>query len=333
VRNYSFGRLKASAAFAAVFAAVVLAMPARAADPIFPPGSRVGLVPPAGMVTSDTFDGFVDPDKDAAMLISTLPAGAFSQIEKTMDPEALRKQGISLDKREPIELKVGKGFLFTGRQIADKAHYHKWLLLIAAGDITALVAVQVPEQEGAYPDRVVRTALATLAIRSAVPQEEELSLLPFTVGDLAGFHIDGVIRGHALVLSDAQSEGPKDQAKDQAKASPAESPSARALVAALPGGPTEPDDRANFARLSLNEIAGIKDVRIIMSEPLRIGGQPGYQTMAEAKDARSGVDVMVVQWLRFGSTGFLQIMAVARTENWTSVLARLRTIRDSIEPK
>jgi len=70
-----------------------------------------------------------------------------------------------------------------------------------------------------------------------------------------------------------------------------------------------------------------------VSEPLRIGGQSGYQTMAEAKDARSGTDVMVVQWLRFGSGGFLQMIGVARADNWTSVLARLRAVRDSVELK
>jgi len=85
--------------------------------------------------------------------------------------------------------------------------------------------------------------------------------------------------------------------------------------------------------LSFNEITGVRNVHITMSEPLRIGGQPGYQTMAEAKDARSGSDVMVVQWLRFGSGGFLQMTSVARADNWIGVLARLRAIRDSVEPK
>jgi hypothetical protein len=42
---------------------------------------------------------------------------------------------------------------------------------------------------------------------------------------------------------------------------------------------------------------------------------------------------MVVQWLRFGSGGFLQMIGVARADTWTRVLARLRTVRDSIEPK
>jgi hypothetical protein len=333
VSNSNFRCGKAFAGFATVLAFMVLATPVRAADPTFPPGSRIGLVPPVGMVTSDAFIGFSDANKDAAILIAALPAAAYSQIEKTMDPEALRKQGISLDKRESMQLNVGKGFLFTGRQVVDKARYRKWLLVAAASDLTALVTVQVPEQEQAYSDRVVRAALATLAVRPTVPQAEELSLLPFAVGELAGFQIDGVLRGRALVLSDAHSEGPEDSAKDSAKAPPEGSPNARMLVAAMPGGPAEPDDRAKFARMSFNEIAGVKDVHITMSEPLRIGGQPGYQTMAEAKDARNGNDVIVVQWLRFGSGGFLQMTGVARADHWTAVLARLRAIRDSVEPK
>jgi len=329
VRNSNVRFRKACAGFAAVCALMVLAMPVRAADPIFPPGSRIGLVPPVGMVTSDTFIGFSDANKDAAILIAALPAAAYSKIEKTMDPEALRKQGISLDKRESMQLNVGKGFLFIGRQVVDKARYRKWLLVAAASDLTALVTVQVPEQENAYSDRVVRAALATLAVRPTVPQAEELSLLPFAVGDLAGFKIDSVLPGRALVLSDVQGEGPNDSAKEPAE----RDLNARVLLAAMPGGPKEPDDRANFARLSFNEITGVRNVHITMSEPLRIGGQPGYQTMAEAKDARSGNDVMVVQWLRFGSGGFLQITSVARADNWIGVLARLRAIRDSVEPK
>ncbi len=70
-----------------------------------------------------------------------------------------------------------------------------------------------------------------------------------------------------------------------------------------------------------------------MSEPLRIGGQSGYQTMAEAKDVRTGTDLMVVQWLRFGSGGYLQMVGIAPADAWTGTLARLRTVRDSVELK
>ena len=101
----------------------------------------------------------------------------------------------------------------------------------------------------------------------------------------------------------------------------------------MPGGPSDPADRANFAKLSFDEIGGIKNVHLTMSEPLRGGGQSGYQTMADAQDARTGADVKVVQWLRFGGGGFLQMIGIGPVDSWTAILARLRTVRDSVELK
>jgi hypothetical protein len=308
----------------------ILATSAIAADAIFPPGSRVGLVPPPGMVTSNTFDGFADPEKDAAILITVLPAAAYSQFEKTTDTDVLKKQGVNLEKREPIKLDTGKGFLLSGRQVADKARYRKWLLVVAADDLTVLVTVQAPEQETLYSDSIVRAALATVSVRAKVPEAEELGLLPFVVADLAGFHIDGVLRGRVLMLSDLRKENPEDVAKGGLVVGGSE---ARLLIAALPSPPIDPNDHANFARLAFNEIGGIRDVHLTMSEPLRFGGQSGFQTMAEAKDARSGADIRVVQWLRFGGGGFMQMIGVGPADTWTSVLSRLRTVRDSVELK
>jgi len=162
-------------------------------------------------------------------------------------------------------------------------------------------------------------------VRPNVPEAEELGLLPFAIGDFAGFHVDGALRGRALMLSDTS--GPKDASKEANGGNL----DARMLIAAVPGGPTEPDQHANFAKLAFGEIGGIRNVRVTVSESLRIGGQSGYQTMAEAKDAQTGADLMVVQWLRFGGGGYLQMVGIARADGWTSVLTRLRTVRDSVE--
>ena len=64
-----------------LLALVICAVPARAADPIFPTGSRVGLVPPAGMLPSKAFSGFADPDRNAAILLVTFPPVAFDQLD------------------------------------------------------------------------------------------------------------------------------------------------------------------------------------------------------------------------------------------------------------
>jgi hypothetical protein len=318
------------------------ALPARAADPIFPLGSRVGLVPPDGMKMSHNFAGFADPNEDAAILMTTLPAEAYGQIERTFDADALKKQGFSIEKREPIKLGVGTGFLVVGRQTAKEDHYRKWLLVVPASDLTALISVQIPDPDkDGYSDALVRAALATLAVRASVPEQEELGLLPFTIGDLAGFHIAGVLPGRAIMLGDppaelpkeAQKEPPADASKEPPKEAPPAGAEVRMLIAAVPGGPSEFDDRANFARLNFNEIGGINDIHDVTSEPLRVGGQSGYQTLAQAKDVHTGNDVNVVQWLRFGSGGFLQMTGIARREKWANSLSRLRAVRDSVELK
>jgi hypothetical protein len=303
---------------------IVPALPAWAADPTFPIGSRLGLVPPSGMMPSRTFEGFEDPDKNASIFLTTLPMGAFAQLDKSMVPEAMKQQGINVDKREPMDLPAGKGFLLSGKQTSDKGPLRKWLLVAAADNLTALVSVQVPEQETAYSDQTVRAALETLTVRPQVPEAEQLSLMPFKIGDLAGFHVDEALPGRAIMLSDA----PAGHSDEDASNPPN---NVRMFIAAQSGGPEEPGDRENFARVAFDQIVGIKEVHVQDAEPLRISNQPGYQTLAKAKDVQTGSDIMVVQWLRFGTGGFIRMIGMARADGWADSLNRLRTVRDSID--
>jgi hypothetical protein len=312
-------------ALALLLAVSALPVPAQAADPIFPKGSRIGMVPPGDMTTSKTFEGFADPQKSAAILITTLPAEAYDSLEKNGVPDALRKQGFAIDKREPIEIKAGKAFLVTGIEVVDNTRYRKWLLVAALSDLTALINVQTLETDATYSEKALRAALATITVRATVPDAERLSLLPFTFGDLAGFRVSDVLPGRAVILIDAPGDADKDV--------PAADIKARAMVAALGGGPSEPSDWASFARTTFGSISGIKDVHLQMSEPLRIGGQPGYQTLAKAKDATTGADIMVVQWLRFGGSSHVQMLGISRADVWSDEFPRLRTIRDNIDPR
>jgi hypothetical protein len=294
---------------------------AAAADVIFPTGSRLGLVPPAGMVPSRTFQGFEEPGTKAAIVLTTLPANAYEQLAKSMVPEAMKKEGIEVERREPVELPAGKGFVLSGRQTIEKERYRKWLLIASADDVTALVNVQVPEQAANYSEEAVRAAFATLAVRPHIPETELLALIPFRIGELAGFHVEDVLPGRAIVLVDPASQT-ADGAGVTAKG--------RMFISALPGGPEEAADRGNFARVAFGQIVGIKDVQLQDAGPLRIASQPGYQTLAKAKDAGTGADVMVVQWLRFGSGGFLRMIGIARADAWPEMFGRLRAVRDSV---
>jgi hypothetical protein len=350
---------------ASLFAFVIWTSPAQAADPVFPIGSRIGLVPPPGMSLSTRFEGFEDTADNAAILLATFPGDAFAALDKSMVPSALANQGI--DKREPFQATVGNGFLLTGQRQAGPLTFRQWMLIAPAGNATALVTVRVPAQDSKYTDQIVRAALATVAVRAGIPDAERLSLLPFTVGNLAGFKIEDVLPGRALMLvhlappppqSDKTDKTPADKTpadknssdktpsdktssdKTSASASSAndtdiegEPVDARFLIAALPGGPSDATDDDNFARTTFNQIGGISDVRVQDAEPLRLSGQSGYETLAKAKDAAGKTDLMVVQWLRFGTGGYMQMIGTARADIWTDVFMRMRTVRDSIGSK
>jgi hypothetical protein len=294
-----------------------------AADPTFPTGSRIGLVPPPGMTVSKNFMGFEDDDKSAAIIISTLPAPAYEQLDKSMTPELLQKQGINIDRREPMTLGANKGFMLSGKQTTPKGRYRKWLLAIGADDVTALVTAQAQDQDQTYPDQAMRDALASVAIRPSVPDAERMSLLPFVVSDLAGLHIDDIVPGNALMLIDTP-PGENGAPPDPRRAT-------HFLIAAMAGGPEEAADRDNFARVTFDQIGGIYDVHIQDAGPLRLGGQPGYQILASAKE--NGTDVMVIQWLRFGTGGFMQMIGIGQASGWPPVFMRLRTVRDSVDPR
>jgi hypothetical protein len=302
-------------------------VPPRTPGTVFPIGSRIGLVPPPGMTPGKAFSGFVAADGKAAIIINVLPSEAFASMQQALSDESLKARGITVEKRETLQLAIGKADLVVGtQQSPDNTPYRKWLLLLPSKDFTALVTAQAPQQDKAYTDSVVRAALATLTVRASVPDTEFLALLPFKVGDLAGFQIGNIVPGRAVLLIDA----PKFPHLIVTKGLPEYEFNARFIVTAVPGGPITSQQRANLARDAFRSIQGLSDVQVTMSEPVRVESQEEFETVASAKDAGSGVSLMVIQWLLFGDGGFLQMVGVSRNDIWESELTRMRRIRDGI---
>ena len=165
----------------------------------------------------------------------------------------------------------------------------------------------------------MRAALASVAIRATIPVEEQLSLLPFGVRELAGFRVGGILPGRAIMLTDGKPDDDKQSVDTH-------------IVAALaPGRPANPSERDNFARDVFATIPNLKDVRITSAEPLRLGGYQAHQIMALGKDHASGTDITIVQWVFFGGSAYLHLIGVAPTKTWLAAYGRFRQVRDGIE--
>jgi hypothetical protein len=301
------------------------ALSASAAEPSYPPGSRIGLTPPPGLVPSKTFFGYEDPNNSVAMVLVALPPQAYADLDASVTADALKRQGVTLESREALALPSGNAFLVVGRQEVDNTKIRKWILVASSPGVTGFVTVQMPETATAvYPDAAIRASLASLAFRAAVPVEEQLGLLPFKIGEFSGFRVAGVIPGRAVMLSDAPAG---------ASGSPDSTNEPHIFAAIAPGAPAQSGDRDTFAREALATFPNIREIRVTTSEPLRMSGQQGHQIIADAKDATGKSALTLVQWLRFGSSGYMQIIGIARADAWKDAYPRFRSVRDGIEAR
>jgi hypothetical protein len=308
----------ASAAFISALSAIA----GHAAELVYPTGSRIGLEPAKGLSASKRFPGFEDRTSGATVLILDLPAQALSEAAKQISKDGLKKQGIVEDTRENFSHRSGKGTLVAGHQQGDRKT-RKWILLTSIFDSTTLVVVEVPDDAAtSYSDAAVRTMLSSLMMRASVPIDEQLNLLPLRFTELSGMRPVRVIASTGAILTD----GPKDTLE------PSEQP--LLIVSIGRGGPDEPAARDIFARNLFAGTGHFKDVRIIGTDMLRLGGGlQTHQLFAEARDVKTETPIKLVQWVRFGSGAYVRIIGIARADEWSDAFPRFRAVRDGVNPR
>src|SRR6202008_1523172 len=147
--------------------ALALGCVALAAEPVFPPGSRVWLVPAPGMTPGKSFQGFEDRENRVVLLISEVSAQTYERIAEEFTLEAIRRTGMEEISRETLPLSSGEGLLIVTRQGQNGTALRKWALLARNDDLTVTVIGVVPETaRDAYPDTAMRDALASVVVRA-----------------------------------------------------------------------------------------------------------------------------------------------------------------------
>lgn len=296
--------------------------PAFAADPIYPAGARIGLTPLVGLAAAKGFTGFQTEDQGVKVLMTELPAAAYSEVENTLktNPDYAAANGV---KPEPIETAAGKGF-YTAESATDgKTTVRRYSMILPGGTFSGYVAVQVPENvTKIYSDEAIKQMFATAVVRKEVPVDEQLGLLPFKMTELGDFKsVRTLAPGSAILFADTEQDTGLEAAPFM-------------VIGTIGSAPAQPDDRGRFAQQVATTIPGLRDARITMSEPVRIDSAPGYETRIDATSGKDNTPVTVVQWLRFGSANAaLRIIGSAPRDGWPKAFTRFRAVRDGIQPR
>ena len=187
-------------------------------------------------------------------------------------------------------------------------------MILPGPTFSGYVAVQVPENASKiYTDDAVRQMFASAVIRNEVPVEEQLGLMPFKISELSSFkNVRTLAPGAALILSDGDEKTGFEVAPFM-------------IIGLIGSTAASPDDRGRFAQQIATTIPGVRDGRITMSEPVRIDGQPGYETRIDAISGKDNTPVTIVQWLRFGAPDLdahHRLFAARRLDQGLSALPR-----------
>jgi hypothetical protein len=304
---------------AAVALVVGTTSSALAADPVFAPGARVGMTPLVGLNKAKTFPGFETEDGGVKVLIADLPAEAYGEVANAFKANPAGTGGI---KPESIETPAGLAY-YTVESAKDGAgNVKRYSMILPGPTFSGYVAVQVPENASRiYTDDAVRQMFKTAVLRNEVPVEEQLGLMPFKISELSSFkNVRTLAPGAAIILSDSDEKAGFEIAPFM-------------IIGLIGSTPATPDDRGRFAQQIATTIPGVRDGKITMSEPVRIDGQPGYETRIDAISGKDNTPVTIVQWLRFGSQTSMRIIGSSPRDNWTKAFPRFRAVRDGIQPR
>jgi len=305
--------------FAAALLTIAATNPAPAADPVFAPGARVGMVPLVGLNRARSFIGFESEDQAVKVVVADLPAEAYTEVSNAFKGNPGNIGGV---KPESIETAAGLAYYTIETAKDGAASVKRYSMIVPGIAFSGYVAVQVPENAWkVYSDDAVRQMFATAVVRKEVPPDEQLGLLPFKVSEVSEFkNIRTLAPGAAVILADGDESTGFEAAPFM-------------IIGIIGQTAASPEDRGRFAQQIATTIPGVRDGRITMSEPVRIDGQPGYETRIDATSGKDNTPVTIVQWLRFGSASAMRIIGSSPRDQWAKAFPRFRAVRDGIQPR
>jgi hypothetical protein len=289
------------------------------AAPVFPPGSRIGLVPADDMEFSWRSGLFENPSKYASVRMAEMRPEDYPIIERSiMNPDEAVFRVIF---RERTTIGGYPAVLATVNQRSRGGFLlRKWLLAVREPTLTMYIVVQSIESPEGYTDAAIRRMLNSVVSRPIVPIEAEMAVLPFQIGDRAGFR-PVRMDVHQLVMTEGLSDDLHLFEQPVMTAS---------FVSMRPPNSAETQD---FAVKLLRADPGLKGVAIEQTQPFQPRGRARHEIVARAKDAASGKPLIVLQTLEFDLNGILRIKSVTRPGDRETHLPRFRTLANGIEMK
>lgn len=120
------------------------------------------LDPPPGFEPATGIDGFVRPSDQSSIVLREMPAPVAELTAGFEDESRVEQEGLELLAVEPFEVGGRSGRLFTFARGGEPGPRRQWTLALGAGEVTALVVVDVPAVSAKREESAIRASLGSL---------------------------------------------------------------------------------------------------------------------------------------------------------------------------
>ena len=264
---------------ALVLAFAALVSPLHAAEPVFPPGSRVGLAPPAGLIVSSDFTGFVNNEAGTSIVINTMTREAFGDMVSAMTADQLATRNMTLlGPCDNVSLTF-ESHCIRANQVAGGFLVQKWILIAKLESEAAIVVATMPDvvmTQGIYSAAAMEAALSSLAYDQALVTSP-IDALPFTIDEGELLTFQRALGGSAAAYAAPASDG---------------APQPLWIVAASLDRRTQARE-LTFSRTAFRQIRNMTGHRITDERPFAMEQLDGHILEGTARDEKTGADLYV----------------------------------------
>lgn len=254
------------------------------------PASAVKIRQPVGFKTAESFDGFEQPETISSVL-STATPGPFAEFSAAFTREQMEKRGWTLQGREDVTVDGLPGVLVQFDQPLSGQVFAKWSLIFGSEQRSNMVTATFPKAHAAQLSE--RLKASVLSARPTGQAPDPAARLPFIMGGSSKLQISPSISNAFTFTRDGKI--------------PIQSPADPLFIATQALGKVDIPNRREFSLQRLQQTANISGLTVQSTSAITIDGLSGFETLARARDTKTGTPLIVYQTILFPEDSYFII--------------------------
>jgi hypothetical protein len=280
------------------------------------PGTRCALIPEPGFVLSRKFNGFVNEEKNAMLIVSVTAQPCdtsfirlFRQYERTNEMNGLNT--------DTVMRSTGISYFFEGTHTLRDTLRQRYVLLFGGQERTVMVTASVPAKDQQTCATVRKMMLTT--VYDSTMKEDASELLDFSL-DLNGTCFKEVRYSKGGMLYSCDGLFPTSHADGVN------------LLAGISVRPKRIEDRKAYTLSRLGSMPGVDSLISNKIDTIVIDKIPGYEVSAIAR-SKTGKEMHVYMVLLFETDLQYFIIGGSCTGNYEQRMAEMRKAAASFKRK